>query len=166
MKRIAPTPWLSLFLLGVWLLLNDTLAPGQIVLGTVLALALPWLTAGVRRRDARPGPSRGRRAFVLARLLLRVAGDIVLSSFDVARRVLGPQSALEAGFVWVPLELRDARGISLLMSMVCLTPGTVTADLSADRRHLLIHALHLPDAAAMIADIKQRYEAPLREIFP
>ena len=44
--------------------------------------------------------------------------------------------------------------------------GTVSAVLSDDRRHLLIHVLNLKDPEAVIRDIKTRYEAPLMEIFP
>ena len=47
-----------------------------------------------------------------------------------------------------------------------MTPGSLAADLSQDRRTLLVHGLDVPDAQAMIDEIKQRYEAPLKEIFP
>ena len=56
--------------------------------------------------------------------------------------------------------------ISMLVCVVSLTPGSVSADLSADRRTLLVHALDVPDEAALIAEIKSRYEAPLKEVFP
>lgn len=56
--------------------------------------------------------------------------------------------------------------ISLLVCVVSLTPGSVSADLSGDRRILLVHALDVPDADALVAEIKQRYEAPLKEVFP
>ena len=46
-----------------------------------------------------------------------------------------------------------------------MTPGTLTCAVTADRSHLLVHALHVTDAAALVADIKARYEAPLKEIF-
>jgi multicomponent K+:H+ antiporter subunit E len=46
-----------------------------------------------------------------------------------------------------------------------LTPGTVSAKLSEDRRTLLVHTLDVDDEAALVAEIKQRYETPLKEIF-
>ena len=46
-----------------------------------------------------------------------------------------------------------------------MTPGTLSCAVAADRSYLLIHALHLTDDAALVADIKARYETPLREIF-
>ena len=56
--------------------------------------------------------------------------------------------------------------ITALASLITLTPGTVSAELSDDRRYLLIHALDLQDPEALIDEIKSRYEAPLKEIFP
>ena len=48
---------------------------------------------------------------------------------------------------------------------LCLFPGTVSADLSDDHKTLLVHGLDVPDAEALVAEIKQRYEAPLLEVF-
>jgi multicomponent K+:H+ antiporter subunit E len=52
-----------------------------------------------------------------------------------------------------------------LASIITMTPGTLSVDLSPDRRHLLVHALHLDDPAALIASVKTRYEQPLIAIF-
>ncbi|HAR04393.1 MAG TPA: cation:proton antiporter, partial [Pseudomonas sp.] len=50
-------------------------------------------------------------------------------------------------------------------SIISLTPGTVSACLSPDRRVLMVHALDVPDVDALISDVKRNYEAPLLEIF-
>ncbi|TVP55306.1 MAG: cation:proton antiporter, partial [Halomonadaceae bacterium] len=63
-----------------------------------------------------------------------------------------------------PLALTDEFAITMLASTISLTPGTVSAGLSPDRQTLLIHALHEPDPAALIAHIRSRYETPLKEI--
>jgi len=72
---------------------------------------------------------------------------------------------LQPGFVEVPLDLRDSFAITVLTSTVSLTPGTVSADVSEDRTRLLVHALHVEDPQALVAEIKQRYEGPIKEIF-
>jgi multicomponent K+:H+ antiporter subunit E len=46
-----------------------------------------------------------------------------------------------------------------------MTPGTLSCAIAPDGRSLVVHALHLDDAEALVAQIKQRYEAPLKEIF-
>ena len=160
MRRLLCSPLLSLALLVVWLLLNNTLAPGQVLLGALLALGLPLLTDRLC-----PERVRIRRPLRAVRLLLVVLVDIVLANIEVARRILGPEAALRPRFVWLPLDIRDPSGIAALAGIITLTPGTVSSDLTADRRYLLVHAFNCDDPAALVASIKQRYERPLMEIF-
>ena len=61
--------------------------------------------------------------------------------------------------------ITDPHGIVVLAGIITMTPGSVSAELSPDRRHLLIHAFSIDEAGALIATIKSRYEAPLRQIF-
>jgi multicomponent K+:H+ antiporter subunit E len=83
----------------------------------------------------------------------------------VARQILGPEARVKSTFVQVPLTIRDPHGIATLASIITMTPGTLSADLSDDRRFLLVHALHSDDPEALIEDVKRRYEEPLRAIF-
>lgn len=161
MRRFLPSLPLSLAVLALWLLLVADFSVGQLVLGLVLAIALP-LVAGVLQPE-RAHVRRTRAVFVL---LVRVLWDIVLSNIEVARRILGPERALTPTFVWLPLELTNLHGITALASIITLTPGTVSAELSDDRRHLLVHCFNLDDAEQLVATIKARYETPLKEIFP
>jgi multicomponent K+:H+ antiporter subunit E len=159
MKRV-PAPILSLVLFASWLLLNNTVDPAHLLLAAVLAAAIPWFTEPLR-----PERPRLRRWGTAAQLALVVLWDIVLSNIEVARRILGPESAIRPRFVWVPLSIRDPHGIVTLAGIITMTPGTLSSDLSDDRRWLLVHAFNVDDEAALVATIKRRYEAPLREIF-
>ena len=89
--------------------------------------------------------------------------------------ILGPTKRLRPGFVKVPLDLSHDMPITILASTVSLTPGTVSAEVypipeslaegeEIEQRYLLIHVLDLADEQ-LINKIKQRYEAPLKEIF-
>ena len=161
MKRWLPAPLLSLALFALWLLLNRSLSVGQLLLGAMLALVIPVLTAGLR-----PVPVRVRRPGVALRLLLRVLADSVRSNFAVASLLLWPGSRRHAaGFVYVSLELRDPNALAVLAMIVCITPGTAWAELSLDRATLLLHVLEVDDAAAIAAYVKSGYERPLMEIF-
>ena len=160
MKRRFPAPLLSATLFAVWLLLNNTLDPAQLVLGAALAIVVPWFTETLR-----PERPRVRKPLLIVRLGLVVLWDIVLSNIEVARRILGPEEAIRPAFVWMPLELTDPHAIVSLAGIITMTPGTLSAELSPDRRHLLVHAFNVDDEAALIAQMKARYEAPLKEIF-
>ena len=134
MKRFLPSPPLSAAVFLLWLLLVAQLSPGHILLGALLALALPLLAGLLQPERARFG--RAAMTLVLTR---RVLWDIVLSNIEVARRIIGPERALTPGFVWLPLQLTNIHGITALASIITLTPGTLSAELSHDRRDLLIH---------------------------
>jgi len=155
-----PAPLLSAVLFTVWLLLNNTLDPAHIVLAAALALVVPRFTERLR-----PDKPRLQRPATIVRLGFTVLWDIVVSNIEVARRILGPEAAINPRFVWVPLDIRDPNGILALAGIITMTPGTLTAELSEDRRFLLVHAFDVNDEAALIAQIKARYEKPLREIF-
>lgn len=161
MKRLLPTPLLSVALLCLWLLLNQSLSIGHLLLALVLAIAIPVLTAGLR-----PLPVRIRRPGVILRLILAVAADSMQSNISVIRLLLSPGPPRHpANFVHVPLQLRDPNALAVLATIVCITPGTVWAELSLDRSMLLLHVLEVEDAQAIAAHVKQRYERPLMEIF-
>jgi multicomponent K+:H+ antiporter subunit E len=156
-KRLFPSPLMSAWLFVAWLLLNQSASPGQLLLALLFAVTVPWFSE--RLRPERP---KVHHWAPLARLAGVVLWDICNSNLDVATRVLGPESAIRPTFVWVPLDIRDPHGIVALAGIITMTPGTLSADLTEDRRHLLVHALHCDDEAALVADIKARYEAPLR----
>lgn len=167
-KWLLPRPALSLSLLIIWLLFFNTLAPGHILLGALLGIALPLLTATLW-----PEPTRISSTRLLLKFIGVVLQDIVVANWTVGRLMLDPHHTFittgdarsTSRFVHLPLELRDELAISVLASTISLTPGTISSDLSADRRSLLIHCLDVEDEAALIAAIKLRYEAPLKEIF-
>ncbi|NYE22450.1 Na+/H+ antiporter subunit E [Pigmentiphaga litoralis] len=159
--RILPWPFMSALLLIMWLLLNQTIAFGHIVLGAVLAIALPLLTSSLR-----PTKARVKRPGVIIKLFLIVTWDSLLSNIAVARIVLGSKKARDnSGFIKVPLDLRDPYGLSTLAVILTAVPGTVWSEFSEDGDILTVHVLDLTDETTSIRTIKDRYEKPLMEIF-
>jgi multicomponent K+:H+ antiporter subunit E len=159
--RWLPHPLFSLLLALVWLLLQNSLAPGQVLLGLVLGWAIPRFTLAFW-----PDRVVVHRPLALARFILVLLYDILVANLNVAGLILSRRTReLHPAWVEVPLDLADDLPISLLANVICLTPGTLTAHLAEDRRSLLVHALHNDDPQALVREIKQRYEAPLKEIF-
>ena len=161
MRRLLPSPWLSLGLFGGWLLLTRSFSVGQVLLGISVAVVMPLLMAPLRPR---PGPLR--RWGVLVRLILRVGRDVLWSSAQVTAGVWRANAHPPRGtFVVVPLELRDVHALAALTMITAVVPGTVWSELAPDRSALLIHVFDLDDEAAFIQHYKSDYEQPLKEIF-
>lgn len=159
MNRLLPHPILTPMLAMAWLLLNNSLAPGQVLLGLLLGWAIPLFSLPFWPEQVRIHHWHA---------LLRFAGvvllDILLANLKVAWLILGRPRNLRPAFVVVPLDVRNDLAISVLANTICLTPGTVSARLSEDRKSLLVHALDADDPDELVATIKARYEAPLKEI--
>lgn len=158
MKRLLPHPILSLMLLGLWLLLVNSISIGQWLLGSLLALLIPLYTARFWVAQVQV-----RKPLLLARFFATVLFDIVVANVAVARLVVGPLDRIRPGFLRMPLRLRGNVPVSLLANIISLTPGTLSAHLSADRTELIVHALQADDPEAIIAEIRERYEQPLLE---
>jgi multicomponent K+:H+ antiporter subunit E len=160
MNRWLPNPILSAVLWLTWLWLHDTLEPGHIVLGAVLAFALPLFTQRFHR-----GGARAQRPLEMVSYLGIVLYDIVIANVQVAILVLGPRSRLKSGFARVPLDLKTNHAITVFASTISLTPGTVSVDVTPDRSALVVHYLSSEDPAALVRTVKERYEARVRRIF-
>ncbi|WP_031566762.1 Na+/H+ antiporter subunit E [Rheinheimera texasensis] len=163
-NSLFATPLRSTLLFLVWCALHNSVSPVVLLSGVILALLIPWVSRGFR--EVQP---QVKRYGLFGRYLLMVLWDIVVANLQVVKVVLGRNSALKPGFVLLPLDLKEPLPLTILAATICLTPGTVSAELlprEADApQFLLLHVLDLQDEAALIRELKQRYEAPLQEIF-
>ncbi len=159
-RRWLPHPLLSVSLMLVCLLLINDFSIGHWILGAFLGWTIPLLT-----QLFWINPPRVYKPIKLCLFLLRILLDIVTANLQVAKLILGSTAKLRPAFVEVPMLLEDELALTMLASIISLTPGTVSADLSDDRKILLVHSLDVADTDALVVEIKQRYEAPLLEVF-
>jgi multicomponent K+:H+ antiporter subunit E len=156
-----PFPLLSACLLGMWLLMNQTLSAGHILLGSLLALLGGWLMTALQ-----PAIGRVRNPRAIVTLALMVLIDIIRSNIAVARIILGPRPrSVMSGFLHIPIEMRNRYGLAALACIITATPGTLWVQFNPRKRMLMIHVLDLIDESVWIETIKGRYERLLLEIF-
>jgi len=160
MRRLIPHPGLSVLLVIVWLLMANTLTVGGLLLGIVVGILLPIFTAPFW-----PGRPDVRYRAGLAYIAL-VLWDIVVANFEIAAIILFRRNRdLRPAWLSIPLDLHTPEAITVLAGTISLTPGTVSSDVSACGKYLLVHALDAADPDAEIARIKLRYEARLKRVF-
>lgn len=161
MRRWLPHPVTSVLVMITWLVLTNPRALPSWIMALVLAWALPWSTRRLWTDRIRVGS--------LPRILAYIGlviHDVFASNFRVCWLILTRPDRLCAVLVKVPLTIRDPYGIAALAATISYTPGTVAVDISADRSHLLVHVFHATDPAAVVRQLKARYERRLLEIFP
>ena len=154
-------PLITLVLTGFWLLLMNEITLGGVLMGVFLGVLIPLYTS----RFWPEAPAIRHLPRVVEYTLI-VLWDIIVANVQVAWWIVfWKVERLRPSFMTVPLDIYSPEAITMLAGTITMTPGTVSCDLSADGRALLVHGLHVPDVEETVAGIKDRYERRLREIF-
>lgn len=104
--------------------------------------------------------SRSVRVVSLALVFLH---ELVHSAVRVGLMVLRPRLEVRPAFIAFPLSVKSDVEITLLANLVTLTPGTLSVDVSVDRKHLLIHAIDVTDREEVIRSIRDGLERKVME---
>lgn len=151
------------FVLAIgWAAATGSFAAGNLLFGAIVAVAALLL---VRARIQRPGVMRRMgRMLSLAWLFLV---ELIVSAVRVAVLVLRPNMNrhLKPGIIAFPLTVTRDAEITLLANMITLTPGTLSVDVSDDRKVLYVHAVSVSDRDALVRDIAGGFERKIIEAF-
>jgi len=151
-----------LLLALLWAGMTGTFSGANLLLGIALAAVAIGL---LRLQVARPLEFRRiGRVLALVFLFLR---ELLVSAFRVAAVVLSPRldEAVRPAIVAFPLTVKSDAEITLLANLITLTPGTLSVDVSKDRKKLYVHVLSLDSKEALIADIAGGFERRILEVF-
>jgi multicomponent Na+:H+ antiporter subunit E len=150
----------AIFLAIVWATLTGSFTLANFGFG----LLLGWLALYLVREqiDIRRSRYRVVRIALLAGLFAR---ELLLSGWRVARLVTSGNMDLKPGIFAYPLSVDRDFEITLLANMITLTPGTLSVDVSDDRRTLYVHALDCSDVEASISEIRNGFERKIKEAF-
>jgi multicomponent Na+:H+ antiporter subunit E len=155
----------SLFLINIllalaWGAVTGSFSELNLAFGFVLGLGALYLIreqVGTSAYFQRVG-----RAFGLAFMFVY---ELVLSAWRVTMIVLRPKIELQPGIIAFPLTVDRDFEITMLANLITLTPGTLSVDVSEDRKILYVHCIDVPDPQATIDDIKNGFERKILEAF-
>lgn len=105
-----------------------------------------------------------RKLWLSLKLVAFFLKELVVANLGVAWLVIRPRLRVRPGIIAFPLELESDLEITLLANMITLTPGTLSVDLSPDRKTLYIHTLDIEDPEEEKRKIRQGFERYLKEI--
>ena len=142
-----------IWLIAVWMTLWESLSWANLAGGFVVALAVTWLLP-----PSETGRHVGVRPLAAIRLVLYFLWELVEASALIAWEVVTPRNRINAAVVSVELETNVAGIITLVASMVSLTPGTVTLEVDEENSTLFIHVLHLKSLEETRASVRRLEE--------
>ena len=153
---------LVLILALLWAGTTGSFSGLNLLFGGLLGLAAAFLL-----RDSLSSRRGLRRMGRIIRLLALFLYELMASAVRVALVVIRPdlKAVVRPAIVAVPLSVTSDAEITLLANLITLTPGTLSIDVSPDRKHLYVHALTMDDREALIADIVNGFEKQVKAVF-
>ncbi|SIS88219.1 Na+/H+ antiporter subunit E [Belliella pelovolcani] len=154
------TKFLSNLLLSlIWVAITGAFTVENFVFGFALSFFLLWITATDRRDNKYFNRIPKLIGFVFFFLY-----ELIKANIEVAYDVITPRHYMEPGIVKIPLDAKSDLEITLLANLITLTPGTLSLDVSDDRKVLYVHAMYVKDREEFVANIKNGFERRLLEI--
>lgn len=154
------TRFLSNLLLSlIWVALTGTFTAGNFFFGFFLSFVIMWLITKNRRENKYF--SRGPKLIAFIFFFLY---ELTKANLQVAYDVITPRFYMKPGIIKIPLTASSDLEITLLANLITLTPGTLSLDVSDDKKVLYVHAMYVHDKDEFIASIKNGFERRLLEI--
>ncbi len=151
----------SILLALAWAALQGEFTLGNLVVGYVFGYVILALLA---KGGVMPSNFAGRVAHAVG-LGIYFIWALVLANIRVALDVLRPRTAIQPAVVGIPLDITKDGEILLLSMLINITPGSVTIDLSDDRRTLYVHVMHMDDPEVTRSEIKEGFERRVKRLF-
>lgn len=144
-------------LLAVWL---GGLTPRNLAVGLVAGYLLLWLVARFKGKQA--------KYFIKTPLffgfLIYYAWELLKSNAVILYEILTPGFDMRPGVIGIPIRAKTDLEITILANLITMTPGTLSLDVSPDRRTLYIHAMYIHDPEALRKDIQENLERRVLEL--
>ena len=86
--------------------------------------------------------------------LVFYVSKVIQANFELAYYLLSPRLNMKPGILKIPVHLKHNQAILLLINLISMTPGTLTMDLSEDKRHIYVHFLFLSNEEKKVKEIE------------
>ena len=155
----------GLFLINIllalaWAAVTGSFSVVNLGFGFVLGSGVLYMV-----REQLGGSAYFRRTGRVISLVLLFLKELALSAWRVALMVSRPKLEVSPGIIAFPLTVDRDFEIALLANLITLTPGTLSVDVTEDRKVLYVHCVDLPDPEGTIADIRDGFERKIMEAF-
>ncbi len=154
------TRFLSNLLLSfIWLALTGNFNLLNFLFGFLLSFVIMWVISRNRREETYF--TRGPKVISFIFFFLY---ELTKANLQVAYDVITPNFYMKPGIIKIPLTATSDLEITMLANLITLTPGTLSLDVSDDKKVLYVHAMYVKDKQKFIDEIKNGFEKRLLEI--
>jgi multicomponent Na+:H+ antiporter subunit E len=150
---------LNILLAIVWMFLTGDLEYSNFIEGFVIGFIIIWITKYAAQSNDYISKVPKLISFIIYFLY-----ELILANIKITVDVLTPKDRMQPVIVAVPLDAKTDFEITLLANLITLTPGTLSLDVSEDRKVLYVHSMYVSDPDEFRKQIKNGFERKLLEI--
>ncbi|MDT8861449.1 Na+/H+ antiporter subunit E [Alkalihalobacillus sp. MEB130] len=150
---------LNIFIALIWAFLQNSYTGVDFLVGYVIGIFILFVLRRFLQFDF-----YFRRVWAFIKLTLLFFKELIMANIDVIKIVLSPKLDIQPGIIEVPTKLETEWELTLLASLISLTPGTLSMDFSDDNKYIYIHSIHVPDKEEMIRQIHNTFERAILEV--
>jgi len=151
---------LNLLLALAWVLLTGEFTPQNFFFGLLVSYLLLWLVSAAVGGSA----TYTKKVVAVPSFILFFLSEIIKANVRVAFDVLTIRHYMKPAIIAIPLDVETELEITLLANLITLTPGTLSLDVSDDRKVLYVHAMYVDDPDDFRKSIKEELEKRLLEV--
>lgn len=149
----------NILLMLIWVFLTGEYNFYNFFFGFIFSFLIIWLI------DSGTGESK------YVRIVPRIVSfffffnyELIKANLEVAYEVMTPGLRVTPGIVRIPLDVETDFEISFLANLITLTPGTLSLDISDDKKVLYVHSMYIKDKDQFIWSIKNGFERRILKI--
>lgn len=150
---------INLLIAFLWMFLHNDWSGSRFTIGFLLGMLLLFVF-----RKFWPGGTYLSRLWAVLKLLGLFLRELVVSSFTVIGHIIRPKLAVRPGIFAYQTGLTSDWEVTLLSLLICLTPGTLTLEVSREGNVLYIHAMDIGDKQELTEQIRGTFEQAIMEV--
>jgi len=143
----------------IWCMMHNSLHPVTFIVGYLLA----WGSTSMFLVLTKYNPFR-MNIWEGIKLFFVFLKEMIIANIQIAYIIISPAMNIRPGFIEYPLDIRNDGAIVLLANMISLTPGTLSVDISPDRKYIYVHAMVMETPDKLKAQIKQTFERRIQKM--
>ncbi len=142
-----------------WMLLRGELGAETFIEGIIIGFLILWVS-----RSALGGNKYFSKIPLAIKFIFYFIKELIKANLIVAYDIITPKDYMKPGIIAFPLDAKTNLEITLFANLITLTPGTLSLDVSSDRKTLYVHGLYVKDAESFRKELKEGLEKRLLEV--
>lgn len=150
---------LNILLAVAWVLLTGKVEAGNFIEGLIIGYIILWVS-----KSALGGTKYFKKIPGAVGFFFYFVKELIIANLKVAYDIITPKDHMTPGIVAIPLDAKTDMEITLLANLITLTPGSLSLDISNDKKILYVHSLFIDDPDKFRMEIKNGLERKLLEV--